>query len=64
MNAANQSFANRLMFWRSAPAPGIAVDPQKEAQRLRENAALGQSPQTGQTPIIQPAPRGWLAGIL
>lgn len=64
LNAANQSFADRLMFWRSSPAPGIAVDPQKEAQRLRENAALGQSPERGQTPIIQQAPKGWLAGFL
>ncbi len=63
LNAAGGSFADRLMFWRSTPAPGIAVDPQKEAQRLRQNAALGQSPQQGQTPIIQPQPRGWLSGI-
>ena len=63
LNGAGQSFADRLMFWRSAPPPGIAVDPQKEAQRLRENAALGQSPQQGQTPIIQPQPRGWLSGL-
>lgn len=63
LNGAGQSFADRLMFWRSTPAPGIAVDPQKESQRLRQNAALGQSPQQGQTPIIQPQPRGWLSGL-
>ena len=34
------------------------MDPQKEAQRLRENAALGKSPETGETPIIQPRRRG------
>ena len=57
------SFADRLMFWRSTPQQGIAVDPTREAKRLRENAALGQSPETGQTPIIQPRPRGWLQNI-
>ncbi|MGH7154127.1 MAG: DUF3035 domain-containing protein [Acetobacteraceae bacterium] len=57
------SFADRLMFWRNPVPQGIAVDPTREAQRLRENAALGQSPEIGQTPIIQPRPRGWLQGI-
>jgi hypothetical protein len=51
------------MFWRPAPLPGIVVDPTKEAQRLRQNSALGQSPESGETPIIQPKPRGWLQGI-
>ena len=37
--------------------------PPKEAQRLRENSALGQSPETGDTPIVQPKQRGWLEGI-
>ena len=58
-----QGFASRLMFWRSNPPPGIVVDPTKEAQRLRQNAALGNSPEAGETPIIQPKPRGWLEGI-
>ena len=46
------------MFWRKPAPPGIVVDPQKEAQRLRENAALGQSQETGDTPIIQPQEAG------
>ena len=50
----------QLMFWRKPPQPGIVVDPEKEAQRLRENAALGQSQETGDTPIVQPKQRaGW-----
>ena len=32
-------------------------------QRLRQNAALGQSPDIGDTPIIQPQKKGWLEGI-
>ena len=40
------------------------IDPQKEAKRLRENSALGQSQETGDTPIVQPKQRAWLEGIL
>jgi hypothetical protein len=63
LNNPGESFADQLMFWRPAPLPGIVVDPTKEAQRLRQNSALGQSPELGETPIIQPKPRGWLQGI-
>lgn len=63
LNEPHESFAEKLMFWRKPPPPGIVVDPAKEAQRLRENAALGQSQENGETPIIQPKQRGWLEGI-
>jgi Protein of unknown function (DUF3035) len=59
----SEGFVDKLMFWRKPPRPGIVVDPQKEGQRLRENAALGQSQETGDTPIIQPKQQGWLEGI-
>lgn len=59
----NETFVDRLLFWRSPPPPGIVVDPQKEAQRIRENAALGRSQDAGDTPIIQPKQKGWLEGI-
>jgi hypothetical protein len=51
-----RSFSDRLLL-RETPPPGIAVDPQREAQRLRENAALGADPGDGTTPIIQPQSR-------
>ncbi len=54
----DRSITDRLMFWREAPPPGTPVDPQREAQRLRENAALGRETTDGQTPIIQPVRRG------
>ena len=63
MQQANTSFASKLLFWQTPDPPGIVVDPQKEAQRLRENAALGQSPENGDTPIIQPKKKGWLEGL-
>jgi hypothetical protein len=51
---------DRLMFWRDAPPAGTAVDAQREAQRLRENAALGREGTEGDTPVQQPPRRGLL----
>jgi hypothetical protein len=49
------------MSWlNEPPPPGIAVDPTREAQRLRENAALGRETGEGQTPIVQPRSRTFL----
>jgi hypothetical protein len=59
----SQSLTDRLMFWKPAPEAGTVVDPVKEAQRLRENAALGQSPTAGDTPIIQDKPKSSFLGI-
>ena len=59
----SNGFVDKLMFWRSTPAPGIVVDPQQEAQRIRENAALGRTQDSGDTPIIQPKQKGWLEGL-
>ncbi len=51
------SLTDKLMFWKDPPAPPTqAVDAAKESQRLRANAALGNSPETGTTPIIKPPP--------
>jgi hypothetical protein len=50
-----------LMFWREGSTqPGIAVDPSREAQRLRENAALGRESTEGDTPVVQPQRRSLL----
>ncbi len=58
-----RSFTDRLMFWKPTPPGGTAVDPAKESQRLRQNAALGDNPRTGDTPIIQQKRQGWLDSI-
>jgi hypothetical protein len=58
-----QSFTDKLLFWRPTPQAGVVVDPTKEAQRLRQNAALGKSVDDGDTPIIQPKQKGLLEGI-
>ena len=59
----SQGLGDKLLFWRTPPKPGVVVDPQKEAKRLRENAALGQSQETGETPIVQPKQKAWLEGL-
>ena len=63
IDAPNRSFADRLMFWRAATPPGTAVDPTREAQRIRQNNALGQPVESGDTPIIQRSNRGILSGL-
>jgi len=68
VDASSRSFTDYLMFWKTPePKPGVAVDPQAEANRIRANAALGQSVDQGSTPIIQERPKsvweklfGWL----
>ena len=59
----NRSLTDRLMFWRSPPPPGTLVDAQRESARLQQNAALGQSPETGDTPIIQRKKQGLFSGL-
>ncbi len=63
LDTTGRSLTDRLLFWRSQPTPGVQVDPQREAQRLRENAALGQSAQQGDTPIIQQKRSGGFLGL-
>jgi hypothetical protein len=60
----SQSLTDRLMFWKPAPLPGVVVDPNKESDRLRTNAALGEPPTTGNTPIIQRQSSGDGGGLL
>jgi hypothetical protein len=61
--ASQRSLTDRLMFWKAPNNQGTVVDASKETQRLRANAALGQSPEIGDTPIIQPKSSGFLGSI-
>ena len=61
---AETGFVDNLMFWRSSQQPGVLVDPDAEARRLRENAALGRPPTTGETPTIRRRGDGLREGIL
>jgi DUF3035 family protein len=60
---ANEGFIDQLLYWRKPDTAQAQVDPTKEAQRLRQNAALGQSPDVGDTPLIQPRRRGWFQDL-
>lgn len=50
---ANDSFTEKLIFWRAAPLPGEPVDAVGEAKRLRENASLGKPVTAGDTVVIE-----------
>ena len=63
LDAPSRSFSERLMFWQPAPSPGTVVDPARESQRLRQNAALGQPGDAGDTPIIQRRRPGLFNGL-
>ncbi len=63
LDTPSRSFTDRLMFWQSAPPPGTQVDPSRESARLRQNAALGQPPAVGDTPIIQRKRQGLFSSL-
>jgi hypothetical protein len=59
-----RTIVDRVLFWRETEPAGTLVDPTAESRRLRENAALGRTPTTGDTPIIQRRRRGLLERLL
>lgn len=58
-----EGFFESMLFWRGDEELGTVVDPQAEAQRLRENAALGRAPTEGETPVIERREKALLEGI-
>ncbi len=63
LDTPSRSFTDRLLFWQPGPKPGTQVDPAREAARLRQNSALGQNPEVGDTPIIQQKRQGILSSF-
>jgi Protein of unknown function (DUF3035) len=63
MTASDDGFVDKLLYWRKPDSQQAVVDPGKESQRIRDNAALGQSQETGQTPIIQQRRKGWFQDL-
>jgi hypothetical protein len=61
--AKDDSFVDKVLYWRKPSTQPVQVDPQKEAQRLRQNAALGQGPDVGETPIIEQKKQGWFISL-
>ena len=61
--SADESFVDKLLYWKKPDIQQAQVDPQKESKRLRENAALGEGPDVGETPIIQQKKKGWFTDL-
>ncbi|MGE0415309.1 MAG: DUF3035 domain-containing protein [Acetobacteraceae bacterium] len=59
MAASSDGFLDKVLYWRKPDTQNVMVNPQAESQRLRQNAALGQSPEVGTTPTITPKKEGW-----
>ena len=59
----DENFTDRLIFWQTQPPFGTVVDAEKEAKRLRENAAIGKSVSDGPTPTIERRRRAIFEGI-
>lgn len=61
----DKSFTDTLVFWRKPQVPGTGetLDAAKEAQRLRDNQALGKAVTEGQSPRIERKRRGMLEGL-
>ena len=49
----SDTLVDTLVFWKSKKPAQTLVDPRREAERLRGNAALGKPATTGTTPIIK-----------
>jgi hypothetical protein len=60
---ASTGMMDKVLFWREPEMPGTIVDPEKEAQRLREARAMGDAVNKGDVPIIERKQRGILEGI-
>ena len=59
----DEGFIDKVLYWRKPNNQPVQIDAQKEAQRLRENAALGEGPDVGETPIIQQKKQGWFNSL-
>jgi hypothetical protein len=63
LGANDDGFVDKLLYWRNTDSQKAVVDAQQETKRLQQNSALGQSPVTGDTPIIQDKKTGWFQDL-
>ena len=63
LNEEEQTFLDYLIFWQDTPPPGVVVNPEAEAKRLNENAALGKNATAGETPTITRRKKALFEGI-
>jgi hypothetical protein len=59
----DESFVDKVLYWRKPDTQHVQIDASKESQRLRQNAALGEGPDVGETPIIQQKKQGWFSSL-
>lgn len=59
----DRRLVDRLIFWQKPEDPASVIDPAREAQRLRENAATGRAPNAGTVPVLKRRERGPLEGL-
>lgn len=59
----DKGFVDRLIFWRKDEQKHSEIDPNREARRLSENAAMGDPATKGPTPVIERKKRGILGGL-
>lgn len=57
------SFTERLMFWDTPTPAGTVVNATEEAQRIRQNQALGSDVSQGETPKIERREKAFLEGL-
>jgi hypothetical protein len=60
---ADQTFVERLMFWRKPTDYGSVVNPAAEASRIQETQAMGEPIVAGATPTIERRRKALLEGI-
>jgi|HubBroStandDraft_1064217.scaffolds.fasta_scaffold243067_2 hypothetical protein len=63
LDTSDDSFIDKVLYWRKPDTQKAVVDPNAEAARLKANAALGQSPVTGDTPVIREKKTGWFQDL-
>lgn len=63
LNDESETFIDTLVFWRDPQPTGEVVDAAAEADRLRENSALGRPVTEGETPQIERRERGIFEGV-
>lgn len=59
----DDSFTDKLVFWREKEPTGTVVDAAKEAKRISNNQALGKPITEGETPKIERHKKALLEGI-
>ena len=58
-----ENFFETLLFWQATKPKGEVINSTLESQRLRENAALGLPPNTGNVPIVKRREKAIFEGI-